>query len=521
MSNLISRRTLLCSRRPYLIAPSNYRRLSSRTSPLQSTYAGNPTSASAATDVLHPIQSDSKSTSKSATMPKISPLSILPLSNVIRSLIINTISSSPLLLAPSLKIMTILAHSQNPILSPDRNPVLRFFLKNTFYKQFCAGETHAEVQKTVRGIKDLGFKGVFLCYAREVEKSPGANIDVEECVKNEVLPWAEGTLATVRLAGPGDFVSIKVTGAGSLALQALEAKGVCHDTLKQAIDDICALGAERGVKLAFDAEYAAVQAGIDLWTLKYMKRYNKPGKGGAVVYGTYQAYLKACPQVVANHMAIAQKEKFTLGVKLVRGAYMGSDPRELIHDTKRETDECYDGIAEALIRQSPNAILKPENGEEQTFQAVDLALAGHNLESVRKAQVIRTEQAEKGEERIELCYAQLQGMADEVSCELVAEGKLAESMNSSKGEEGSKVTVHGGINELIGRTKGGKDQLDLKTDIPKAYKYLTWGTTGECMKYLLRRAYENRDAVGRTREGRNEMGRELVRRVKGVFGACL
>ncbi|TGO78842.1 hypothetical protein BELL_0052g00170 [Botrytis elliptica] len=444
MSNLISRKALLCSRRPFLIAPSNYRRLSSRTSPLQSTYTGSPTSASAASDVLHPIQSNTDSTSKSATMPKISPLSILPLSNVVRSLVINTISSSP--------------------------------------------------------------------------KSPGANIDVEKCVKNEVLPWAEGTLATVRLAGPGDFVSIKVTGAGSLALQALEAKGVCHDTLKKAIDDICALGAERGVKLAFDAEHAAVQAGIDLWTLKYMKRYNKPGKGGAVIYGTYQAYLKACPQVVANHMAIAQKENFTLGVKLVRGAYMGSDPRELIHDTKRETDECYDGIAEALIRQTPNAILKPENGAEKTFQAVDLALAGHNLESVRKAQVIRTEQAEKGEERIELCYAQLQGMADEVSCELVAEGKLAESMNSSHAQD-SKVTVHGGINELIGGTKGGKDQLHLKTDIPKAYKYLTWGTTGECMKYLLRRAYENRDAVGRTREGRNEMGRELVRRVKGVFGA--
>ncbi|KAF7853050.1 hypothetical protein EAF04_010789 [Stromatinia cepivora] len=513
MSNLISRKALLCSRRSFLIAPSNYRRLSSRTSPLQSTYTGNPTSS--ATEVLQPIHTDSKSASEPASMPKISPLSILPLSNVIRSLAINTISSSPLLLGPSLKVMTILAHSQNPLLSPDRNPSLRFFLKNTFYKQFCAGENHTEVQSTVRSIKDLGFKGVFLCYAREVEKSPGANIDIEKCVKNEVLPWAEGTLATVKLAEPGDFVSIKVTGAGSLALQALEKQGVCHASLKQAIDDICALSAERGVKLAFDAEHAAVQAGIDLWTLKYMKRYNKPGKGGAVIYGTYQAYLKACPQVVAKHMAIARKENFTLGVKLVRGAYMGSDPRELIHDTKQETDECYDGIAEALIRRTPNSVLQPENGEKE-FQAVDLVLAGHNLESVRKAQAIRTEQAEKGEDRIELCYAQLQGMADEVSCELVAEGKLAESLESS---HDSNVMVHGGVNELMGGTKGGKDELHLKTDIPKAYKYLTWGTTGECMKYLLRRAYENRDAVGRTREGRNEMGRELVRRAKGVFGA--
>jgi proline dehydrogenase len=76
-------------------------------------------------------------------------------------------------------------------------------------------------------------------------------------------------------------------------------------------------------------------------------------------------------------------------------------------------------------------------------------------------------------------------MADEVSCELVQAGKSAEG--------------------------------NVKVDVPKAYKYLVWGTTGECMKYLLRRAQENRDAVERTREGRDAMAGELVRRVKSVF----
>jgi proline dehydrogenase len=47
-------------------------------------------------------------------------------------------------------------------------------------------------------------------------------------------------------------------------------------------------------------------------------------------------------------------------------------------------------------------------------------------------------------------------MADEVSCEFVQAGKV----------EG------GGSGEAV--------------DVPKAYKYLVWGTTGECMKYLLR-----------------------------------
>jgi len=57
-----------------------------------------------------------------------------------------------------------------------------------------------------------------------------------------------------------------------------------------------------------------------------------------------------------------------------------------------------------------------------------------------------------------------------------------------------------------------------KVDVPQSYKYLVWGTTGECMKYLLRRAQENRDAVERTLEGRNAMAAELLRRMKKAVG---
>jgi hypothetical protein len=77
-------------------------------------------------------------------------------------------------------------------------------------------------------------------------------------------------------------------------------------------------------------------------------------------------------------------------------------------------------------------------------------------------------------------------MADNVSCELVHAGRVA----------------------------GG----EKKVDIPQAYKYLVWGTTGECMKYLSRRAQENKDAVQRTREGRDAMAAELIRRIKKAVG---
>lgn len=148
--------------------------------------------------------------------PTRSPLSVLPLIMILRSLATMTVSSSPLLLPPSLHIMGILAHSNNPLLNPDRNPLLRFFIKKTFYAQFCAGENDAEVKSTVQGLKQIGFTGVILNYAKEVVLTEGqaksltnGAIENDSVIKNEVMPWAQGTLKTIQLASPGDFVALK------------------------------------------------------------------------------------------------------------------------------------------------------------------------------------------------------------------------------------------------------------------------------------------------------------------------
>lgn len=111
--------------------------------------------------------------------------------------------------------MDILANTSNPVLNPDKNPLLRFFLKKTFYAQFCAGENPVEVGRTIAGLKKIGFTGVILCYAKEVvltgkqAENLSADLETEESIKNEIIPWAEGTLETVRLAEPGDFVALK------------------------------------------------------------------------------------------------------------------------------------------------------------------------------------------------------------------------------------------------------------------------------------------------------------------------
>ena len=146
------------------------------------------------------------------------PLSVLPLSMILRSLATTVVSSSPVLLPPSLRIMSLLAHSTNPIFNPDRNPILRYLLKKSFYAQFCAGENSTEVRATISRLKNIGFNGVILTYAREVVlteqqvKSLAAGNAVDETperIESEIMPWTEGVLKTVRLAQPGDFVGVK------------------------------------------------------------------------------------------------------------------------------------------------------------------------------------------------------------------------------------------------------------------------------------------------------------------------
>ena len=396
-------------------------------------------------------------------------------------------SSVPFLLRPSLGVLSFLAHAKSPLLNPDRNPLLKYMLKKTFYAQFCAGEKTAEIKDTIAQLKDMGYAGVILGYAREVvlEGDDALALDAskdcgeqERCNIEEIETWSEGNMETVKLAEKGDFVALKFSGAGRQALQSLMEGKRCAPRLEEAIHQLCRLSKERGVKLLFDAEQTAVQRTIDSWTMYFMREYNKDG--AALVYGTYQAYLRSTPDTLAQHLEEAKKGGYALGVKLVRGAYLGSDPRNRIWSSIEETHKAYDGITDALLRGCWNAILKGE-GE---MPRVDLVLASHNKETVRKARAIRDSQTKLDELRIDLAYGQLMGMADNVSCELVQAAKDGRTFTNEK-----------------------------QVDIPQAFKYLVWGSVGECSKYLLRRAQENRDAVSRTVDGRKALGSELARRL--------
>ncbi|KAN0069499.1 FAD-linked oxidoreductase-like protein [Elaphomyces granulatus] len=428
-----------------------------------------------------------------------SSLSILPLSTITRSFFVTTVSSSPLLLSPALAMLSFLAESKSAFLDPDQNALLKQLLTKTLYAQFCAGETPDAVRRTIHELKNLGYSGIILGYAKEavmdgneVNAAGAENID-EKRNAQEILAWKDGTMKTVNMATNGDFVALKFSGAGRQALQHLVQGLSPSPELETAIVDICETARQRGARLLFDAEQQAIQKAIDAWVLRFQRRYNASfglrGEKSALVYGTYQAYLHSTPATLSQHLAAANNEGFTLGVKLVRGAYLGIDPRHLIHQTKEDTDTAYDNIAESLIMRKYGSLLTPPSSSsllgslnEHAFPQVNLVLATHNWASIRKARSLRDQQTRCGKPLIEMAYGQLQGMADDVSCQLVRESNNVKT----------------------------SDHRDAES--PKTYKYLVWGTVGECTKYILRRGQENRDAVLRTENTRRAMFAELKRR---------
>ena len=359
-----------------------------------------------------------------------------------------------------------------------------------------------EVKRTVKGLKEMGYKGVILGYGREIVlqkdntleacSAPSTSVD-EQRNEDMVQAWKEGNLKTVEMAEEGDFIALKFSGAGCDAMRQLAASLPPSKSIEEAITEICELAKARGVRLLFDAEQDAVQRGIDAWTLRFQSRYNKTSLGQATVYGTFQAYLRSTPANLARHLLIAREEGFTLGVKLVRGAYMSSDPRHLFWSSKEETDRAYNGITEALITRRWNNVLKPL--AERKFDKVPevaFVLASHNHETVKKATALRMEQIERGEPKIEMAYGQLMGMADEVSCELVMTAKARAMVPTER-------------RESMG---------------PKVYKYAVWGSVGECAKYLVRRAQENRDAVSRAKGTRAALKAEIVARLRPFRGSA-
>lgn len=267
-----------------------------------------------------------------------------------------------------------------------------------------------------------------------------------------------------------------------MAVDALRSQEPIPDAVDHALTQICEEARKQGSRVWIDGEQQVLQQGIDEWVIELMRRWNR--NGHAMVYNTIQGYLKGSNANADRHISLAAAEGWTLGIKLVRGAYIEHEVRSLIHDTKEDTDRSYNAIAEKLINQR----LPPEaQTQGLSFPSSALFLATHNAASVAKACAMHRARLTGGLPTTSLECGQIVGMADELGCELITNYERCLTDASAE-----------------------------KAKAPKAFKCLTWGSVGECIGFLHRRAIENRGAVERTKHMAGALREELWRRVWGI-----
>lgn len=133
-----------------------------------------------------------------------SPLAVLPLSQILRTYFITSISSSPTLLAACSFALRKSLESRTWLTDVENNPILRLALRESFYKQFCAGNDRISIHQAQQSLKSLGFSGAILESTIEVLHE----IDHSD-EASEIEIWRRGLLATVDMAEEDDFVGIK------------------------------------------------------------------------------------------------------------------------------------------------------------------------------------------------------------------------------------------------------------------------------------------------------------------------
>ncbi|WP_299516397.1 proline dehydrogenase family protein [Mucilaginibacter sp.] len=279
-------------------------------------------------------------------------------------------------------------------------------IKATIFKHFCGGETIRECEKTIKTL-ETGGVGTILDYSIEGEDDERVFDDT----RDEII-------RTIRRAIKDKAIPItvfKVTGVGRFALlEKLDAAQPLTNTEKQEwqkLQDrvlaICEKAHSAGVPVMIDAEETWIQDTIDLLAINMMRKFNKEK---AIVYNTYQLYRHGKLESLMNDNEVAVKEKFILGAKLVRGAYMEKERKRAeengypspIQPTKEATDKDFDLALDYCT---------------DYIKSIAFVAGTHNEESCK----LLTELLDRKKidhKNLHVYFAQLLGMSDNLSFNL-------------------------------------------------------------------------------------------------------
>ena len=307
-----------------------------------------------------------------------------------------------------------------PALVKIGNPVIRvlsairfpigWIVKPTAFRQFVGGKTLDACQPVVEKLKGAHVFSILDYSVEGGESDPAIEAALQE------------TLRAVRHAGNNPdipFAVFKPTAFGNnRALEILSGSGEPDEEViregekfRSRIDLLCRTAFEHDIPILIDAEDTFYQNFIDRVVLDMMRKYNKVR---AIIFNTYQMYRHDRIGILKADIETARKEKFFLGAKFVRGAYMERErerARKLnypdpIHPDKESTDRDY------------NLALKISM---DNIDVVSIFNGTHNEHSsLYLTQLMDEREIDPGDSRI--WFSQLFGMSEHISFNLAATG---------------------------------------------------------------------------------------------------
>jgi len=222
------------------------------------------------------------------------------------------------------------------------------------------------------------------------------------------------------------------------------------------------------VRVMVDAEQTYFQPAISRLTMELMRKYNKEK---AIVFNTYQCYLKETYHNVELDLEQAQRQNFYFGAKLVRGAYMEQErARAASLGYEDPVNENYEATTAMYHRTLSECLRRIQQLKETTDEKrIGVMVASHNPDTVRFTIQKMEELGISPEDKV-ICFGQLLGMCDQISFPL--------------GQSGYSV-----------------------------YKYVPYGPIDEVLPYLSRRAQENGGILTKIQKEKKLLLSELKRRV--------
>jgi proline dehydrogenase len=330
-------------------------------------------------------------------------------------------------------------------------------IKDTFFKQFCGGETIEECQPTIEKLGASNI-GTILDYSIEGQSTDA----VFDSTKNEI----HRTITRAKEDELVPFAVFKVTGIAPFEIlervsnnaELLKRDTDEWDKAKARVTELCEYAHSLEQPIFIDAEESWIQDAIDNLAEEMMAAYNKRFP---LIFNTVQLYRRDRLEYLKKAHEKAKQGNYILAVKLVRGAYMEKErdrADELkylspIHQTKEDTDADFDAAVDYCL----------ENIDDIAFVA-----GTHNEKSVQLL-------AQKMEERKldhnhpHIFFSQLYGMSDNLSYILA------------------------------------DNQYNVS-------KYVPYGPVKDAIPYLIRRAKENSSVMGQMSRELDLINKELKRR---------